>query len=215
MRTSFGGGQERRDGTGARDVKGGHYDMSNTGMKLTDNGMVAITRDAFGALRAALMRDTGYAAFGYLQEAGYAGGAQLFDAFGGWLSSRGASDAGALPLDEFQKLATEFFRECGWGSLEVGALQGAVATLDSTDWAEAAPGTGMEHPCCHFSSGMFSDFFGRVANAPLAVMEVECRSTGAERCRFLLGSTDVLQRIYDDMATGIAYGDAVSGLVLA
>ena len=183
--------------------------MGNTGMKLTDNGMVAITRDSFAALRGALIRDTGYAAYGDLQEAGYAGGAALFEAFTGWLAARGAAAPDALSVSDFQRLATEFFRECGWGSLEVGELQEAVATLDSVDWAEAAPGTGMEHPCCHFTSGMFSDFFGRVANAPLAVMEVECRSVGGDRCRFLLGSTEVLQRVYDEMATGVPYGDAV------
>jgi predicted hydrocarbon binding protein len=186
--------------------------MSDNGMKLTDNGMVAITRDSFAALRGALMRDTGYAAFGYLQEAGYAGGAQLFEAFGGWLSAHGAAAPDALSLDEFQQLATDFFRECGWGSLAVGDLHEAVATLDSSDWAEAAPDAGMEHPCCHFTSGMFSDFFGRVANAPLAVMEVECRSVGAARCRFLLGSTEVLQHVYDAMAAGSSYDSAVAAV---
>ena len=40
---------------------------------LTGSGMLAITRDALSALRAALMRDAGPAAAGYLQEAGYAG----------------------------------------------------------------------------------------------------------------------------------------------
>ncbi|MDB4915889.1 MAG: hypothetical protein JWM95_3533 [Gemmatimonadetes bacterium] len=187
--------------------------MSNTGMKLTDNGMMAVTRDSFAALRAALMRDTGYAAFGYLQEAGYAGGAQLFEAFTGWLAAREAAAPGSLSVDEFQHLAAEFFGECGWGSLQLGELHDAVATLDSADWAEAAPGSGMEHPCCHFTSGMFSDFFGRVADAPLAVMEVECRSVGAARCRFLLGSTEVLQRVYEEMAAGSPYEQAVGAIV--
>ena len=174
-------------------------------MNLTGSGMVAVTRDALAALRNALMRDTGYAAAGYLQEAGYAGGASLFDAFRQWLSLRGAPEPDALSLGAFQSYASEFFRETGWGSLDVGELGEAVATLDSIDWSEATPEAGLEHPFCHLTSGMFADFFGRMAGAPLAVMEVECRSTGASRCRFLLGSAEVLQSVYDGMAAGESY----------
>ena len=178
-------------------------------MDLIGSGMVAMTRDSLAALRNALMRDTGYAAFGYLQEAGYAGGAALFDAFSSWMAGHGGATPDSLSLDEFQGHATEFFRACGWGSVAVGNLHDTVATLDSDDWGEATPEANLEHAGCHFSSGMFADFFGRVANAPLAVMEVECRSAGAQRCRFLLGSTDVLQQVYDDMTQGVPYEDAV------
>ena len=183
--------------------------MSDTEMDLIGSGMVAISRDALSGLRTALMRDTGYATAGYLQEAGYTGGAAMFDAFRARLALRGTPEPEALSLAAFQAEATAFFRECGWGSLEVGALHDTVATLDSTDWGEATPDAGLEHPGCHLSSGMFADFFGRVADAPLAVMEVECRSAGSDRCRFLLGSADVLQQVYEGMAAGASYSDAV------
>ena len=185
------------------------YLMSDTDMDLIGSGMVAISRDALSGLRNALMRDTGYAAAGYLQEAGYAGGASMFEAFRSWLAARGADGPEALSLAAFQSEATDFFRECGWGSLEVGDLHDTVATLDSSDWGEATPEAALEHPGCHVSSGMFADFFGRLADAPLAVMEVECRSAGYDRCRFLLGSADVLQQVYDGMASGASYSDAV------
>jgi predicted hydrocarbon binding protein len=174
--------------------------------------MLAITRDSLTALRAALMRDTGATAAGYLQEAGYAGGQALFDAFRRWLAARGKSAPESLSVDAFQREATEFFRHGGWGSLALGALDDAVATLDSDDWGEADPGAGAELPSCHVSSGMFADFFGRLADAPLAVMEVECRSRGDERCRFLLGSTEVMQRVYESMAGGEEYGAAVKAV---
>ena len=176
---------------------------------LTGSGMLAITRDALSALRAALMRDAGPAAAGYLQDAGYAGGGALFEAFRQWLAARGAGAPEALSLEGFQLEAAEFFRHAGWGSLQVGALHDVVATLDSADWGEATPDSALEHPGCHVSSGMFADFFGRVADAPLAVMEVECRSAGGERCRFLLGSTDVMQAVYDGMSQGHGYEAAV------
>jgi predicted hydrocarbon binding protein len=183
--------------------------MSDMTLDLAENGMLAVTRDALAALRNALLRDTGAATAGYLQEAGYAGGGALFEAFRGWLSARGAGAPDTLPLDEFQRLAGEFFRDTGWGSLTVGSLHDAVATIDSADWGEATPDAGLEHPFCHLSAGMFADFFGRVADAPLAVMEVECRSAGAERCRFLLGSTEVMQAVYDGMSQGQGYEAAV------
>ena len=41
-------------------------------------------------------------------------------------------------------------------------------------------------------------------------MEVECRSMGADRCRFLVGSAETLQRVYDEMGQGVAYEQAVS-----
>ena len=184
--------------------------MSEMTLDLAGYGMVAVTRDALAALRSSLMRDAGDAAAGYFQEAGYAGGATLFEAFRSWLRARGAAAPESLPLDEFQQLAGQFFRETGWGSLHVGALDETVVTLDSTDWGEASPDAGLEHPCCHLSSGMFADFFGRVADAPLAVMEVECRSTGADRCRFLLGSAEVMQHVYEAMSRGEGYEKAVA-----
>ena len=177
---------------------------------MTGSGMLAITRDSLIALRAALMRETGAAGAAFLQEAGYVGGGALFEAFRQWLASRGASPPESLSVDGFQREATEFFRRAGWGSLQIGALHDMVATLDSADWAEATPESPLEQVGCSFSSGMFADFFGRVADAPLAVMEVECRSTGAARCRFLLGSTDVMQTVYDQMAQGYGYEDAVA-----
>ena len=171
--------------------------------------MVAITRDALAGLRDALMRDLGYGAAGYLQETGYAGGGALFEAFRAWLAVRGAPEPESLSMGALQTHATDFFRECGWGSLAVGDLHETVATLDSADWGEATVGAGLEHPGCHLSSGMFADFFGRVAGATLAVMEVECRSAGYERCRFLLGSQEVLQQVYEGMAAGAPYDEAV------
>jgi len=179
---------------------------------LTGSGMLAITRDTLTTLRGTLTRDTGVAAAGYLQEAGYAGGQALFEAFRRWLSTRGKGAPESLSVDAFQREATEFFRHAGWGSLELGAIEETVATLDSTDWGEADPNAGAELPSCHLSSGMFADFFGRLADAPLAVMEVECRSRGDGRCRFLLGSTEVMQRVYEGMAGGEEYGAAVKAL---
>ncbi|MHB1863924.1 MAG: V4R domain-containing protein [Gemmatimonadaceae bacterium] len=177
---------------------------------LAGSGMIALTRDALAALRAALFRDLGADAANYLQEAGYAGGGALFSAFDDWSVRKGYGPAASVPADDFERCASEFFRDLGWGSIALGTLHGAVGTLDSADWGEADPQATMEFPGCHLSTGMFADFFGRLADTPMAVMEVECRSMGAPRCRFLLGSADALHHVYEEMSRGVAYEDAVT-----
>ena len=180
-------------------------------LDLAAHQMLALPRAALAALRAALIRDAGPAAAAYLQEAGYAGGEQLFAAFGAWLRERGTEGGPeSLAIDAFEREATAFFREAGWGSLTIGSLNDAVATLDSRDWGEADPDSGLDHPACHLTTGMFADFFGRVAAEPLAVLEVECRSMGEARCRFLVGSSDVMSRVYDELGRGVTYEEAVN-----
>jgi len=58
---------------------------------------------------------------------------------------------------------------------------------------------------------VLADFFTPETGEPLAVMEVECRSMGGDRCRFLVGSGDQMQRVYDAMSQGVGYEEAVSG----
>lgn len=177
---------------------------------LPGNALVALTRDSLLALRDAMFRDIGLNAAAMLQEAGYAGGPALYGAFAKWLSAHGGSSPESLEASEFSATATQFFKEAGWGSVEVGSLQ-SVATIDSSDWAESDPAHPMEYPGCYYTSGVLADFFTRLAGEPLAVMEVECRSMGSDRCRFLVGSGDQMQRVYDAMSQGVGYEEAVSG----
>lgn len=177
---------------------------------LANHQMVALTRASLATLRAALVRDAGPAAATYLQEAGYAGGEALFASFEAWLHERGIDDAASLDVPTFEARASEYFQDAGWGSLAIGTLREAVATLDSEDWGEADPSGGLDHPGCHLTTGMFADFFGRVADHPVAVLEVECRSAGDARCRFLVGSADVMTHVYEAMGQGVGYEAAVS-----
>jgi predicted hydrocarbon binding protein len=178
-------------------------------LDLANHHMLALTRASLAALRSALIRDAGPAAASYLQEAGYAGGETMFASFRAWLAERTDIPAEQLDLEAFELRASEYFRDAGWGTLKVGSLRDAVATLDSTDWGEADPHGGLDFPACHLTTGMFADFFGRIAEQPLAVLEVECRSMGAPRCRFLVGNADVMEHIYDEMGRGVGYEEAV------
>lgn len=183
-----------------------------TQINLANHQMVALTRASLAALRAALLRDAGPSAAAYLQEAGYAGGEALFNSFRDWLRDRGSEAPEDLEVEAFERLASEYFRAAGWGALRVGSLRDAVATLDSDDWGEADPASGLDQPGCHLSTGMFADFFGRIADHPLAVLEVECRSMGAPRCRFLVGNAEVMEHLYTEMGNGVAYEEAMDGV---
>src|SRR4029079_4955552 len=50
-----------------------------------------------------------------LREAGYAGAASLFDAFETWLAERHSDKVEDLDLEEFSRVAGEFFQAAGWG----------------------------------------------------------------------------------------------------
>ena len=92
-------------------------------LDLPGNALVAMTRDSLAALRAAMFRDVGPNAAAMLQEAGYAGGQAMFDAFGDWLAARGLPAPESIAGGRFRSAhATEFFRDAGWGSIELGAL---------------------------------------------------------------------------------------------
>ena len=84
-----------------------------------------------------------------------------------------------------------------------------MLALDSTDWAEASERGGAEYPSCHLTCGLLADFLGRMSDGLVAVMEVECRSRGDGRCRFLAGAPETLGTLYERMSQGMAYGEAL------
>src|SRR6266571_1875177 len=81
---------------------------------------------------------------------------------------------------------------------------------ESSDWAEANRGRA-QTPMCFFSAGMLAYFLGRLSDETVAVMEVECRSRGDERCRFLSATPEVLEKVYSEMTAGRSYAEALGG----
>jgi predicted hydrocarbon binding protein len=161
-------------------------------------------------LRAALERDTGLQAASYLQEAGFAGGEELYGEFAGWLrATQGVDGPADLDAGFLSAALSEFFAELGWGALSAQALGPAVLALDSTEWAEAVDEGRGEFPSCHLTCGLLADFFGRLSGRLVAVMEVECRSRGDARCRFLAGAPETLSMLYERMAQGSSYAGAL------
>jgi predicted hydrocarbon binding protein len=167
-------------------------------------------RKVIHQLRAALERDTGLQAASYLQEAGFAGGEELYGEFTKWLvSTRGVERPADLDARFLDEALSQFFTDQGWGALTTATLGGTVLALDSAEWAEASDEGRGEFPSCHLTCGLLADFFGRLSDGLVAVMEVECRSRGDARCRFLAGAPETLSALYDRMAQGSSYTDAL------
>ena len=170
--------------------------MTDT-LDLSSHALVAISKESLGALRASLARDLGGNAGNYLYEAGYGGAAAIFDAFTKWLTAKGGPAASDLALDDFAAALGEFFATSGWGSMGF-SVEAGMATVESSTWAESADGAATQLPC-YFTSGVLTEFFGRVIDAPISVLETECRSLGHERCKFMIGTPERIQQVYDQL----------------
>lgn len=170
-----------------------------TDIPLHASTLVAVSPRALHALRDRAGAEA-------LQEAGYAAGEATFQAFAAWLPQvAGVDHPSDLAAPRLAEVLSQFFSALGWGTMQVTALGQAAVAVDAERWAEAAPDAHLEAPSCFFTSGMLADFMGRIANASLAVMEVECRSRGDARCRWLLGAPETLSSLYEHMTQGTHY----------
>jgi hypothetical protein len=144
---------------------------------------------------------TGVAA-GILQDAGVASGEALGAAWRAHVAERaGVDDAGQLDAHWFGPLLGELCDRLGWGTIGVTELADRALLLSSANWAEAEPASAA-HPGCYFTCGCLAAFLSGQAGAPLAVLEVECRSSGSEQCRFLAASPECVSAVYDLVAAG-------------
>jgi predicted hydrocarbon binding protein len=170
-----------------------------TDVPLSASSLVALSPRALHALRDRVGAQA-------LQEAGYAAGEATFRAFSAWLPrAAGVEHPSELAAPRLAEVLSQFFQSLGWGAVQVTSLGGATVAVDAAEWAEAAPEARLQYPSCFFTSGLLADFMGRMAEASLAVMEVECRSKGDPRCRWLVGAPETLGALYEHMTQGADY----------
>jgi predicted hydrocarbon binding protein len=183
-----------------------------TPFSLDTSALSAVPHRSLTTLRASLVRELGDGFATILQEAGYAGGESVYLAFAQWCATHGVSTPASLPHAQFQQAAARFFTEIGWGTVTLVPLGDTAVAFDAADWAESDPTAAMPYPSCYYSAGMLTDVFGRVAGEPMACFEVECRSHGAARCRFLLASPAVITHVYQRTTVGMDYHTALNEL---
>src|SRR5260221_3205152 len=158
--------------------------------------LIGIAIPTLKDLRAATLAG-GADAVDALREAGFAGGPAVYEAFEQWLgetsTSQQAQSASELAIDEFGDRAARYFRDAGWGAVEFETMEDeGVAALSMDNCWESDPHGIDAEPSCHITTGMLAAFFGKLAGYPVAVMETECRSANGDRCRFLLGNSEIM-----------------------
>lgn len=145
-----------------------------------------------------------------LREAGYAGAESLFHAFETWASDSGIASVKDLAVDEFSRKAAEFFQRAGWGKVSFRSLHDAMGVLDIEDcWEAQLHATGQTG--CHLTTGTLAGFFGCLADYPVAVMEIECRAGESDRCRFLVGTPEMLEHAYERVSRGEGWAGIGAG----
>lgn len=173
---------------------------------LSQNGLLGIGRQALHQWRQTLERNLGEEAVPCLQEIGAAAGEGIHEAFCRWLPGfTGVHDPADLDAETFGEVLSAFFAELGWGELAVERQGTGGLIITSADWAEAQPAARAPYPTCFLSSGLFADLLTRLAGAPIAIMEVECRSRQDPRCCFFAGAPETLEAVYRAMSTGQDY----------
>lgn len=163
---------------------------------------LALPTAALAALRRFLMAELG-ADLGAraLRQAGHAAGDALYPVLVGAADAQEDS-AASLPETTFWRRLADLFAARGWGRLEREDLHPGIGALGTHDWMEADPETGAVRPGCHFTTGLLANLLGRAAGAEVGVIEVECRSRGDLRCRFLFGGRDALDVVYEALRSG-------------
>lgn len=148
-----------------------------------------------------------------LRRIGMASGGAFRELFQDWLSETGVEPADPARLDPtvFWSRLSGFFEELGWGSLTFELPHPGIIALSSRNWVEGS-GVSRTHPGCHCSTGLLAELFRSITGSDLAVLEVECRSAGAERCRFLVGGEEALQVVHGRLSSGSAPDEAILAL---
>jgi len=179
---------------------------------LSSNDILGVGSGALHALRRSLTRDLGERAAVCLQEAGYAAGRQVYGAFCSWLPAyAGVSSPGDLDARVLGEVLSAFFDELGWGSLTIERAGRSALAVTSVDWAEADPTEDATIPSCYVAAGLLADFMGRLSETPVAVMEVTCRTRKDSECRFLVGTPETMEAVYEALAAGQDYESVLSG----
>jgi len=171
-------------------------DMANA-----QDGVVGIGARALHVTRQALLEDLGEAGEARLQEIGFAAGEEVYNRFCQWLpGATGVSDPADLDSDKLTDVLSEFFGSLGWGPVTVERVGKSGLYVSSDAWAEADPAGGADYPSCYFSTGLFASFLTCLAGGgAVGAMELECRTSGDARCRFLAGSPETLDAVYQAM----------------
>ena len=120
----------------------------------------------------------------------------------------GGAAPDALDADQFWRSAGGFFQQLGWGKVEHSRPHAGVGALELSEWIESGSEGGPAG--AHLSTGIFTDLLGRLAGAPVVVMEVPAAAAGTTR--LLFGSGETLGALYQSLSGGASLDEALARL---
>jgi hypothetical protein len=168
---------------------------------------IAVPISIFSSLHNALEKEAGaLPTIHALQHAGYEAGTAAAASFAG------AGDVTGMGQSAFWAKLTDFFSRRGWGTLDQSGEHRAISLLSSADWAEASLDAVDSDSSCYFSAGFLSGLLSELAGGPVAVLEVDCRARGADRCCFAFGSEVAIHDLYGHLLDGSDLDDALAAL---
>lgn len=174
---------------------------------------LAIPVASLAALRHALGQEVGAdAAARALAAAGKAAGDALFSQLAPGNDQDGTPSVEGLSEATFWRRLSQLFSSRGWGTLSHSAAHSGVGALEAPDWVEADADARAGRPSCFFTTGVLANLLGNAAGAAVSVLEVECRSRGDARCRFLFGSAAALDALYERVGSGESADSALAEL---
>lgn len=170
---------------------------------------IAIPATVFESLRSELASEAGMLqTVRALHLAGYHSGLAAANA----MNQEAGGDSFKLSQAGFWSSLSDFFSKRGWGTLAHDTPHPAIGLLRSTDWAEARPDANDREATCSFSAGFLSGLLSQLAGGPVAVLEVSCRSRGANTCEFAFGSETAVHDLYGKLLDGADMASALEAL---
>jgi len=173
---------------------------------------IQLPAGGLSALRSALAESQPTAdAVATLRRIGFEMGERTYLELDERIADRLGAPPDEIPADGFWRELSDHFDELGWGHLGFEEVHPGVGSVASSDWVEGEA-EGSTNPGCHLTTGLLSDLLGRVAQADVAVLEVQCRGRGDDRCLFLFGAPDRLESLFEAVRSGTAYREAIASL---
>ena len=170
---------------------------------------IAMPASVLTSLRRALHDGCGrLATIHALHAAGYDAGTDAVSGF----ADVAEDGPAAMGEDDFWARLQAFFGRRGWGSMNHAPANDAVGVLSSSDWVEASPDEPDPEASCSFTTGFLCGFLSEVADGPVAVLEVTCRTRGDEACAFAFGSEGAVHELYGKLLDGADLDGALDAL---
>lgn len=108
----------------------------------------------------------------------------------------------------------EGFRKTGWGALARAEVVAPGMALMDLDQGAVGPALGRsDDPVCHLYAGLFAGALSFLAKSECHGVEVQCRATGADICRFVIGPANTVDQVETWRQQGVSPAQIVDRVI--